>query len=331
MSGKLKLDLSPAVDVAELVWNAVEMVQPTAEAKRIHVAIDAGVPAGTICADSARVQQIVWNLLTNAIKFSPDGGAVRIGVSRANSTIELLVSDSGPGIARDFLPFVFEPFRQADGSTTRRQGGLGLGLSIVKHLVEAHGGTVKADSAGEGRGSTFIVRLPVVAVCATASEASAARMAARPSPRVEEPIASLDGLSVLVVDDDDESRAIVAEYLERQRAVVTTASSAEQALGVLEHQHIDVLLADIAMPGEDGYSLIKKVRASEVAETAAIPAAALTSFARQEDRQTALQAGFHLHLAKPIDPRRLVEAVARLGAGSAVSLARSAQLSHARV
>jgi CheY-like chemotaxis protein len=255
---------------------------------------------------------------------------VRVGINRTHATIELLVSDSGPGIARDFLPFVFDAFRQADGSTTRRQGGLGLGLAIVKHLVDAHGGSVKAESGGEGRGATFIVRLPVVAIGASASEASAARIAAQPVPRAEEPIASLDGLSVLVVDDDEESRTIVAEYLERQRATVMTAASAAQALGVLEHQHIDVLLADIAMPDEDGYSLIKKVRASEVAETAAIPAAALTSFARQEDRQTALQAGFHLHLAKPIDPRRLIEAVARLGAGSAVSLARSAPLAHAR-
>ena len=330
MSGKLKLELTPAVDIGDLVWNAVEMVQPAAEAKRIHVAVDAGPAIGTICADSARVQQVVWNLLTNAIKFSPDGGAVRLGVSRSHSTVELLVSDSGPGIAADFLPFVFDAFRQADGSTTRRQGGLGLGLSIVKYLVDAHGGSVKAESPGEGHGATFIVRLPVVAVCATASEASAARMAARPAPRAEEPIASLDGLSVLVVDDDDESRAIVAEYLAHQRAHVTTAASAEQALDVLEREHIDVLLADIAMPDEDGYSLIKKVRASTVAETAAIPAAALTSFARQEDRQTALQAGFHLHLAKPIDPRRLVEAVARLGAGSAVSFGRPAPLAHAR-
>jgi signal transduction histidine kinase/CheY-like chemotaxis protein len=313
MSGKLRLELSPVVDVKEIVGKALEMVQPAADAKRIYITIDGRNAIGTICADSARVQQIVWNLLSNAIKFSTDGGAVRVGISRTPSMVELLVTDEGQGIAGDFLPFVFESFRQADGSTTRRQGGLGLGLSIVKHLVNAHGGSVKVESAGEGRGSTFVVRLPVVAVCATESEAAAARTAPRPSAGSEEAVASLDGLAVLVVDDDDESRAIVTEYLEGRRAVVMTASSTAQALDVLERQHVDVLLADIAMPGEDGYSLIKRVRASAAAATASIPAAALTSFARQEDRQHALQAGFHMHLAKPIDPRHLIEAVACLG------------------
>jgi signal transduction histidine kinase/CheY-like chemotaxis protein len=312
MSGKLRLELSPAIDVNEVVAKALEVVQPAADAKRIHITIDARGAIGTICADSARVQQIAWNLLSNAIKFSADDGAVRVGISRTPSTVEILVTDEGQGIAGDFLPFVFDSFRQADGSTTRRQGGLGLGLSIVKHLVNAHGGSVKVESAGEGRGSTFVVRLPVVAVCATASEAEAARTAA-PRAGADEVVASLDGLAVLVVDDDDESRAIVTEYLEGRQAVVMTASSAAQALDVLERRHVDVLLADIAMPGEDGYSLIKRVRASAAAGTASIPAAALTSFARQEDRQQALQAGFHLHLAKPIDPRHLIEAVACLG------------------
>jgi signal transduction histidine kinase/CheY-like chemotaxis protein len=309
MSGKLRLELSPTVDVTDVVRKAVEMVQPAADAKRIHVAIDTRGAIGTICADSARVQQIVWNLLTNAIKFSPESSSVRVGVTRNHSTLEFLVTDSGQGIARDFLPFVFESFRQADASTTRRQGGLGLGLAIVRHLVEAHGGTVKAESAGEGRGSTFVVRLPIVAVCATPSEVAAAR----PVEVSEEASVSLDGLSVLVVDDDDESRAIVAEHLERRQAIVMTASSAQQAFDLLQRQPVDVLVADIAMPDEDGYSLIKRIRASGLANLASIPAAALTSFARQEDRQHALQAGFHLHLAKPIDPRHLIEAVACLG------------------
>jgi signal transduction histidine kinase/ActR/RegA family two-component response regulator len=312
ISGKLRLELSPSVDVKELVGKALEMVQPAADAKRIGIAIDARASIGTICADSARLQQIVWNLLTNAIKFSPEGGTVRVGISRVHSTVEILVTDSGQGIARDFLPFVFESFRQADGSTTRRQGGLGLGLSIVRHLVDAHGGNVKAESAGAGRGATFIVRLPIVAVGASPSEAAAARRAVRPVERVEEAIASLEGISVLVVDDDEESRAIVVEYLEGRQAVVLAASSARQAFDMLRRQHVDVLLADIAMPDEDGYSLIRRIRAS-AADTASIPALALTSFARQEDRQHALQAGFHLHLAKPIDPRRLIEAVASLG------------------
>jgi signal transduction histidine kinase/CheY-like chemotaxis protein len=314
MSGKLRLELSPSVDVRDLAWTAVEMVQPAAEAKHVHLTIEARGAIGAICADSARVQQIVLNLLTNAIKFSSDGGAVRVGLNRARSNVEILVTDEGQGIAPDFLPFVFDSFRQGDGSTTRRHGGLGLGLSIVKHLVDAHGGSIKVESPGEGRGSTFIVRLPFVAACATAAEAEAARPAApRPALAADEPIASLNGLAVLVVDDDDESRAIVTEYLEGQHAFVMTASSVKQALDLLKRERVDVLLADIAMPGEDGYSLIKRIRASSTPRTASIPAAALTSFARQEDRQLALQAGFHLHLSKPIDPRRLVEAVACLG------------------
>jgi CheY-like chemotaxis protein len=259
------------------------------------------------------VQQIVWNLLTNAIKFSSDGGAIRIRIRREPMTVEISVTDGGQGIAVDFLPFVFESFRQAEAATTRRQGGLGLGLSIVKHLVEAHGGSVKAESAGEGQGATFVVRLPIVAMCATPAEAAAATVSARPIESPDEPIASLNGMSVLVVDDDEESRTIVAEYLAGQQARVLTASSAVQAFDVLRHQQVDVLLADIAMPEEDGYSLIRRIRASASGETATIPAAALTSFARDEDRQHALEAGFHLHVAKPVDPRRLVEAIAALG------------------
>ena len=313
MSGKLRLELSPAVDVKDVIGKALEMVQPAADAKHIQIVSDMRGPLGTICADSGRVQQIAWNLLTNAIKFSSDGGAARLRIRRAPTTIEIAVTDGGQGIARDFLPFVFESFRQAEGATTRRQGGLGLGLSIVKHLVEAHGGSVRAESDGEGRGATFIVRLPVVAMCATPSEVAAAGRATLAIEPQEQPMASLSGLAVLVVDDDDESRAIVAEYLANQQAMVLTASSASQAFAMLERERVDVLLADIAMPIEDGYSLIRRVRASATAATASIPAAALTSFARDEDRQQALEAGFHVHVAKPVDPRRLIEAIASLG------------------
>jgi signal transduction histidine kinase/ActR/RegA family two-component response regulator len=313
MSGKLRLELSPEVDVQDTVARALEIVQPAADAKRIQIVTDARGPVGTICADGCRVQQIVWNLLTNAIKFSSDGGAIRIRIRREPTTVEISVTDGGQGISADFLPFVFESFRQAEAATTRRQGGLGLGLSIVKHLVEAHGGSVKAESAGEGQGATFMVRLPIVAMCATPAEAAAATLSARPLESPDGPITSLNGLSVLVVDDDEESRAIVAEYLTGHQALVLTATSAGQAFEVLRREHVDVLLADIAMPEEDGYSLIRRIRASASGETATIPAAALTSFARDEDRQHALEAGFHLHVAKPVDPRRLVEAIAALG------------------
>jgi len=311
ISGKLRLELSPVVDVRDVVGKAVEMVRPAADAKHIQLATDLRGLLGTICADSGRVQQIVWNLLTNAIKFSSDGSAVRLTVRRAPTTVEIVVKDGGRGIAREFLPFVFEPFRQAEGATTRRLGGLGLGLSIVKHLAEAHGGSVRAESAGEGLGATFVVRLPAVAMSATPSQA-AASLATRSMEPEEQPLASLSGLSLLVVDDDDEGRAIVAEYLARQGATVLTASSAHQALEILEGERVDILLADIAMPGEDGYSLIRRVRASTVAEMATIPAAALTSFARDDDRLQALEAGFHVHLAKPVDPRQLIDTIAAL-------------------
>jgi signal transduction histidine kinase/CheY-like chemotaxis protein len=313
MSGKLRLELSPAVDVRDVMGKALETVQPAADAKRIQLVADMRGPLGTICADSGRVQQIAWNLLTNAIKFSSEGGAIRLSVRRAPTTVEIAVTDGGQGIARDFLPFVFESFRQAEGATTRRQGGLGLGLSIVKHLVEAHGGSVRADSAGEGQGATFVVRLPVVAMCATPSQAEAAGRATRAAEPQEQPMASLSGLSILVVDDDDEGRAIVAEYLANQHAMVLTAASAREALEMLDRERVDILLADIAMPNEDGYSLIKHVRSNPAVETASIPAAALTSFARDEDRAHALEAGFHVHLAKPVDPRRLIDAIATLG------------------
>jgi signal transduction histidine kinase/ActR/RegA family two-component response regulator len=312
MSGKLELDLSPEVDVADVVAKAVEMVQPSAGAKGIDITTDFGDAVGAICADSARLQQVVWNLLVNAIKFSPDGSGINLRLRRSQTMVELVVADRGQGIAADFLPFVFESFRQADGSTTRRQGGLGLGLSIVKHLVEAHGGTVKAESTGVGRGATFVVQLPIGAVSATTWQAAISSSRSDDEWR-DQPVASLDGLCVLVVDDDEESRTIVAEYLEGQRAVVLTASSARQAFDVLRQRHIDVLLADIAMPEEDGYTLIRRVRAGMVEGVESIPAAALTSFARAEDRQRALQAGFHLHLTKPVDRRRLIESVEALG------------------
>jgi len=289
------------------------VVQPEAGTKHVHVEVDSTPAIGTIRADGARLQQIVWNLLTNAVKFSHNGGAVRVGLHRTDTAVEITVTDTGQGISRDFLPFVFEPFRQADASTTRRHGGLGLGLSIVKNLVQAHGGTVTVDSAGEGFGSTFTVRLPLVAVSTGQSETAADDASASPGEPVPELTASLEGLAVLVVDDDDESRAIVAAYLQGHRAVVLTAASAGQAFDVLRRERVDVLLADIAMPGEDGYSLIRKIRKDSRMATSSIPAAALTSFARDEDRQRALQAGFQLHLSKPVDPRSLIEAVASLG------------------
>jgi signal transduction histidine kinase/ActR/RegA family two-component response regulator len=309
MSGKLRLERTFAC-LEEVIGEALSVVQSSADAKQLHIGLDVDPSIGLVYVDRARVQQIAWNLLSNAIKFTPDGGAVDVRLVRSGDIVEMSVADTGQGIPPEFLGSVFEPFRQADGSTTRRHGGLGLGLSIVKSLVEAHGGAISARSGGEGQGATFVVRLPIVGAPAETVDTPMGR---RPvSPAVIDPPASLDGLCVLVVDDDDQGRQVVAAQLELHQATVLTAVSTADALEVLQREHVDVLLADIAMPGEDGYTLIRRLRALHPAG-AALPAAALTAFARNEDRQQALRAGFQLHLAKPIDAQSLVTAVARLG------------------
>ena len=305
MSGKMRLDRS-TVDLTETVSAAIAVVQPAIEAKHIRLVVDAEPPMPAVFGDSARLQQIVWNLLSNAVKFTPDGGAVRIQLRTVTGAAELMVADSGDGIPDSFLPYVFEPFRQADGSTTRPHAGLGLGLSIVKQLVEAHGGTVAASNGEDGRGAVFSVRLPILSMF---------NRRKKDQERIErrsEPDESLAGLSVLVVDDDEESRHVVAAHLESCRALVLTAASSAQAFEVLQRHHVDVLLADIAMPGEDGYALIRRLRALSSA-AASIPAAALTAFAREEDRQAAFRAGFQLHLTKPVEAAALIAAVATLG------------------
>ena len=302
MSGKLRLERGP-VDLGGIVAAAMEVVQPAIEAKHIRMVVEADEGLGTVYADATRLQQVAWNLLSNAVKFTAEGGTVHVALRARENAAEMIVTDSGEGIGAEFLPSVFEPFRQADGSTTRPHSGLGLGLSIVKHLVEAHGGTVRAESRGEGQGAVFTVRLPTIAVPSHAAESpQSARAAAEPS---------LCGFRVLVVDDDRESRHVLTAHLETAGAAVVCAASARDALDMLERDRVDVLLADIAMPGEDGYSLIRKVRALNAA-TASVPAAALTAFAREEDRQQAFRAGFQLHLAKPIDAGSLIAAVATL-------------------
>jgi len=305
VSGKLRMDRS-VVDLEHVVHGAVEVVQPAADAKRVTIAIEAESAIGGVYGDGSRLQQIMWNLLSNAVKFTDEGGRVLVRLRRSGATAEVTVSDNGVGIPPEFLPWVFEPFRQADASNTRRYGGLGLGLSIVKHLVEAHGGSISVASAGVGRGSTFTVRLPILAALPDALHP------VPPPPVSTDAIPSLHGVSVLIVDDDDESREVVAAHLSSRQAKVIMATSAAEAFDLLQREHVDVLLADIAMPGEDGYALIRKIRALS-ARAASVPAAALTALARDEDRQQALSAGFQLHLAKPIDGRSLIAAVASLG------------------
>jgi signal transduction histidine kinase/ActR/RegA family two-component response regulator len=303
MSGKLRLERS-TVDLIEIVHSAIAVVQPVVEAKHINVEIDASSGLSTVFGDSSRLQQVIWNLLSNAVKFTPEGGTVRVRLHTADGKAEMVVTDSGGGIPSEFLPHVFEPFRQADASTTRTHAGLGLGLSIVRQIVEAHGGTITADNNPDG-GAAFTVRLPIVAV---RHHRRASDVAIERSVKDEN---SLRGVTVMVVDDDDESRHVVAAHLESCDATVLTAMSAPEALELLQQNEVNVLLADIAMPGEDGYSLIRRLRGLNGA-VASIPAAALTAFAREEDRQEALDAGFQLHLSKPIDAGSLVAAVATL-------------------
>jgi signal transduction histidine kinase/ActR/RegA family two-component response regulator len=304
VSGKLRVERT-AVDLDQVVRAAVEVVEAPAEAKRVSIHVNIEPSLDGVYGDSARLQQIVWNLLSNAVKFTEDGGQVRVQLRRIHGAVELTVSDDGIGIPPAFLPCVFEPFRQADASSTRRHGGLGLGLSIVKHLVEAHGGTITAFSKGEGQGATFTVRLPIRS--SAADEASATAVQILPG----QPTDALSGLCILLLDDDPDSCEIVAACLTSRHAKVLTANSASQALELLQREHVDLLLSDIAMPGEDGYSFIKRVRALNP-RCADMPAAALTALAREEDRERALRAGFQMHLPKPIDGHSLIAAVASL-------------------
>ena len=307
MAGTLRIERT-AVDLKTVVDDAVRAVQPAGDAKNVRITTEADSWLGFIQGDSARLEQVVANLLSNAVKFTPDSGTVHVQLTRVQDWVEIHVRDTGQGMSADFLPYVFEPFRQADGSTTRVHGGLGLGLSIVKHLVEAHGGSVEAQSAGVDQGATFIARFPIDPACANELHQPVARATSARS--VETP--SLDNVRVLVVDDDEESRLVVAEHLQRCHGVVFTASSAADAYDVLRRERVDVLLADIAMPNEDGYTLIRRVRQGVVPMSSSIPAAAITAFAREEDRQLAVRAGFQMHLSKPVDPDCLIAAVVSL-------------------
>ena len=306
-SGKMRLDRS-LVDLRDVVRDALLVAQPAADEKGIRVAFDADHSLGRVYGDAARLQQVASNLISNALKFTPPGGAVHVRLRRSGNDIEMIVTDTGQGIVPEFLSSVFEVFRQADGSTTRMHSGLGLGLSIVKSLVEAHSGIVSVHSAGQDRGATFIVRLPIAV-----SDASSAAADATPVRRERSrDVPSLRGVTVLMVDDDQESREVVAAHLIECGAAVLTAASAREAFDLLQHQNVSVLLADIGMPEEDGYTLIRRIRALSSTHVAAIPAAALTAFARDEDRAEALEAGFQLHLPKPVDAFSLATAVATL-------------------
>lgn len=316
--GQLRLDVR-AVDLVPVIEAAIDTVRPAAVAREIEIAAVLDPRAGQAAGDPGRLQQVVWNLLTNAVKFTPSGGKVEVRLGRGPESVLVSVSDTGAGIPHEFLPHVFERFRQADSSTTRAHGGLGLGLAIVRHIVEAHGGSVAADSAGPGLGSSFTVSLPLWQNRPVAKVVEAPR----PAPRMATPSpspASLRGLRIVVVDDDPDTLDLVRQLLEDAGAAVRAVGSAAEALEALRRAPPDALLSDIGMPGEDGYELIRKVRALPPEEGGQVPAAALTAFAHFEHRQQALSSGYQLYLAKPIDPAELTAAVARLAAGAAAQV-----------
>jgi len=311
ISGKLRLDVQ-RVDLADVIRAAVASVRHAAEARNIRLQIILDTVAGPVRGDPNRLQQCFWNLLTNAIKFTPKGGRVQVALERVNSHIEACVVDSGQGIEREFLPHVFERFRQADASTTRRHGGLGLGLSIVKNLVEFHGGTVSARSDGPGTGATFCIELPLMAADSdkAAPDRQHPRATSFASAPTEHP--SLDGVTVLAVDDEPDARELLRRILEECGARVVLAASADDGLAAVRRERPDMIVSDIGMPGKDGYSFIRNVRQLSADEGGRTPAAAFTAFARAEDRMRALHAGFQTHLAKPADAAELTAVVASL-------------------
>ena len=312
IGGKLLLDVRE-IELARIIEDAVEVVRPAAAAKGISLVSSFDPQVWTVSGDAGRLRQVVWNLLSNAVKFTPDGGRVEVRLERDGSCARVAVSDTGKGIAPDFLPHVFERFRQADAKTTRAFDGLGLGLAIVRHLVEAHGGTVSAESPGEGLGTTFSIYLPLLTVRAGEPErevVGALRSAAHAAE-------SLRGVRVLTVDDNSDTRDLVEAVLSRCGAEVRTSASAAEALTVLREWRPDVMLSDIGMPHEDGYELIRRVRALDTSQGGCVPAAALTAYARDEDRGLTLAAGFQMHLVKPVNPAELIAAVACLSRQSA--------------
>lgn len=309
LEGKLRLDIEP-IELHPAVVAAIETVKPAADAKgiRVQVALSSG---GMVMGDSHRLQQVVWNLLSNAVKFTPKGGRVQVLLEHLESSVELTVADTGMGIRAEFLPHVFERFRQADGGSTRPQGGLGLGLSIVRNLVEMHGGTVTAHSEGPGLGARFVVRLPI-ALARSTSVASSPDFRASLQQRGYECPPELEGLEVLAVDDEPDSLDMLRGLLESCGARVRVASSVREAMAAFSREVPHILLSDIGMPEEDGFSLISQVRKLSIADGGDTPAVALTAYARTEDRTRCLLAGFSSHVPKPVEPIELVAVVASL-------------------
>jgi PAS domain S-box-containing protein len=310
ISGKVQLDVQ-AIDLGEVINAALDAVRLSIEAKKLRLRVTLDARAGRVRGDPGRLQQVIWNLLTNAVKFTPSGGRIDVVMERVNSHVEVSVEDSGIGIKPEFLAFVFDRFRQADSSTTRRHGGLGLGLSIVKHLVELHGGSVRVKSAGEGQGATFVVSLPI----------SVLRI--EETSRVERPAFSdvdvstielpgLEGVRALVVDDQADARILICRLIEENGGRCILAETGAEALTLIAQEDVNILISDIGMPDFDGYELIRRIRSMHSSTIRNLPAIALTAYARADDRQRALLAGFQMHVSKPVEPRELIAGIASL-------------------
>ena len=310
ITGKLRLDVHP-VKLPSVVESVLSSVAPAAEAKGVRVQTVIDPNAGPVSGDPARLQQVLWNLLSNAIKFTPRGGRVQVRLERINSHIEIIVSDTGQGIRADFLPYVFDRFRQGEGGSRRQHSGLGLGLAIVRHLVELHGGVVTVDSPGEGHGATFTVRLPIMIVHTRDDQADRVHpRAATKSALVLDRVPNLTGIRVLLVDDEPDTRRLLRIVLEQCGADIRDAGSAEEALGMVQEWKPSLVVSDIGMPGVDGYDFMQRFRDWERGQGTWIPAVALTAYARAEDRVRALTAGYQIHVAKPIDPLEFALVVA---------------------
>jgi signal transduction histidine kinase/ActR/RegA family two-component response regulator len=310
ITGKLYLELHP-VEIAPVLEAAINVVRPTAEAKGIQIEVDFEPEPAAVPGDINRLQQVFWNLLANAVKFTPTGGRVFVRLRHVNSEVEITVADTGQGISPDFLPYVFDRFRQADSTSTRQHGGLGLGLAIARHLVEIHGGSVLASSAGNGQGAVFTVKLPLVgSIPETADIAPAKRKEEDATLERLKSQQLLSGLHVLLVDDDQDTLDLLSAALTQRSAQVTAVSSAAAALESIKSLRPDVLISDIAMPGEDGYRLIERVLALNIVPE--IPAIAITAYAKQEDKERALAAGYQRYLSKPVELGEFISAVAEL-------------------
>ncbi len=308
VSGTIRLDVQP-VDIAHVLDQAIETVRASADAKQIDLQTIIDRHTGSVTGDPARLQQIFWNLFSNALKFTPKGGWVRATLAQAESHIKITITDNGEGIDGEFLPLIFNRFEQHDSSNTRRYGGLGLGLSITKQLVELHGGSIHATSQGKGMGATFEISLPVMAL--RREQPKKAKGDSSQTESTWDGVADLSGMDILVVDDEPDAREVLKRLLQSRKATVRTAGSAEEAMELLKQAKPSIIVSDIGMPGENGYSMMRRYRAEE-SPLGRVPAVALTAYARSEDRVEAIRAGFQIHIPKPVEPAELITIVASL-------------------